>query len=140
MKKRNVVLGIVLVVVMVVLFYFAGVFTETPAKIDGLGGFVEPKKEANSGFLVRDLSIRPVKVQPDEVVNITVSVTNTHDTWGIYSLVLQINGVKEAEQQANVDAGGTRDVTFGVTRQTPGKYRVFINGLSGSFNVVASSD
>ena len=136
MEKRKVALGILLVVVMVVLFYFAGVFTETPAKIEGLGGFVEPK-EAISGFVVRDLSIRPAEVQPNEPVTIAISIDNTHDTWGIYSLVLQINGVKEAEGQANVDAHGTERVTFSVTKEEPGKYRVFINGLNGSFSVVA---
>ena len=44
----------------------------------------------SSGFLVGNLSIQPAEVQPNEIVTITVSVTNTHDTWGIYSLVLNI--------------------------------------------------
>ena len=87
-------------------------------------------------FLVKNLTIEPVAVQPNEVVTITVSVTNTHDTWGIYNLFLKINGVKEAEKQANVDAGGSQDVNFIVTRENPGSYAVFINGLSGSFTVV----
>ena len=91
---------------------------------------------AQSPFLVKNLSIQPTKAQPDEVVTITVSVTNTHHTWGIYSLVLKINGVEEAHKQANVDAGGTQDVSFSVTRAKPGKYAVFINGLSGSFSVI----
>jgi len=97
------------------------------------GSCAEPV--ARSPFLVKNLSIQPAKVQPNELVTITVSVTNTHDTWGIYSLVLQINGVEEAEQQANVDGHGTERVSFRVTKQQPGKYRVFINGLSGSFSV-----
>ena len=84
------------------------------------GGYVEPP--ARSPFLVKNLSIQPAEVQPNEVVTITVSVTNTHDTWGIYSLVLKINGVKEAEKQANVDAGDTQDISFSVTREDPGSY------------------
>jgi len=88
---------------------------------------------------VKNLSIQPTKVQPNDVVTITVSVTNTHDTWGIYSLVLKINGVTEEGKQANVDAGSTQDVSFSVMREKPGKYAVFINGLSGSFTVVASA-
>lgn len=93
-----------------------------------------------SPFRVENLSIQPTEVRPNEIVTITVSVTTTHDTWGIYSLVLQINGVKEAESQANVDAGGTENVSFKVTRKEPGKYSVFINGLSGSFAVVAPAN
>ena len=139
MGKRKVAVGLLLVIIMAVAFYLAGLFTETLPKIDGLGGFVEPKsgRSARSPFLVTDLSIQPAVVQPNEIVTITVSVANTHNTWGIYSLVLNINGVREAEKQANVDAGGTQDVSFSVTREKPGKYAVFINGLSGSFTVVA---
>lgn len=89
-----------------------------------------------SGFLVANLSIHPGEVQPNETVTTTVSVTNTHDTWGAYSLVLEINGVKEAQKQATVDAGSSQDVSFTVTRENPGSYSVFINGLRGSFVVV----
>ena len=91
----------------------------------------------SSPFVVSDLSIEPTQVQPNEAVTITVSVDNRHHTWGMYSLLLKINGVREAEAQANVDAGGSRDASFVVTRETPGKYAVFVNGLSGSFSVVA---
>ncbi len=66
-----------------------------------------------------------------------MSVANTHDTRGIYSLVLKINGVKEVEKQAAVDAGSSQDVSFSATRENLGSYTVFINGLSGSFTVVA---
>ncbi|MFC1915830.1 hypothetical protein ACFLW4_03965 [Chloroflexota bacterium] len=139
MEKRKVAFGLLLVIIMPVLFYFAGVCTETPAKIEGPGGFIEPKSGggARSPFLVTDLSIQPAEVQPNEIVTITVSVANTHNTWGICSLVLKINGVKEAEKQANVDAGSSQDVSFSVTREDPDSYTVFINGLSGSFTVVA---
>lgn len=99
------------------------------------GSCVEPP--ARSPFLVKNLSIQPAEVQPNEVVTITVSVTNTHDTWGAYSLVLKINGVNEAERQAEVDAGGSQDVSFSVTREDLGSYTVFVNGLSGRFTVVA---
>jgi len=103
----------------------------------GSNGMVPLRSPASSPFVVSDLSIQPTEVQPKEAVTITVSVANTHDTWGIYSLVLKINGVKEAEKQATVDAGSSQDVSFNVTREEPGSYTVFINGLSGSFVVVA---
>ena len=122
---------------MIVLFYYVGLFNGTPATIEVLSGFIEPET-ATSGFLVRDLSIQPAQVEPNQSVTVALSVTNTHDTWGIYSLVLQINGVKEAEGQANLDAHGTERVSFTVTKAEPGKYRVFINGLSGTFSVVGN--
>ena len=120
MRRVLTLLGLVLVSMFLALF--SGSCVESPAR---------------SPFLVKNLSIQSAEVQPNEVVTIAVSVTNTHDNWGIYSLVLKINGVKEAEKQANVDAGGSQDVSFSVTREDPGSYAVFINGLSGSFTVVA---
>jgi len=90
-----------------------------------------------SPFVVSGLSIQPEVIRPNETVTITVSVTNTHNTWGIYSLVLQIDGVREVEGQATVDAGGTEHVSFTVQREKPGRYKVFVNGLRGSFKVAA---
>ncbi|MFC2071266.1 hypothetical protein ACFLUU_00900 [Chloroflexota bacterium] len=66
------------------------------------------------------LSIQPAVVQSNETVTITVSVANTYDTLGIYSLVLTINGIKEVEKQANVDAESSQDVSFSVRREAPG--------------------
>ena len=91
----------------------------------------------SAAFLVGKLSICPAEVEPNEAVTITVSVANENDTWGLYSLVLMIDGVKETEGQVIVDAGSTQDITFSVMRADPGSYSVFINGLSGSFPVVA---
>jgi len=98
-----------------------------------------PPPQLASGFLVENLSIQPAEIQPNDEVTITVSVANTHDTWGIYSLVLEIDGVKEAEKQATVDAGGSQDVSFSIRRGELGRYFVFINGLSGWFTVAGDS-
>ena len=78
-----------------------------------------PMSSAQSPFLVSNLTIQPAEVRPTEPVTITISVVNTHDTWGIYSLVLKINGIKEAETQANVDARSIEDVSFNVARRRP---------------------
>jgi hypothetical protein len=112
-----------IVIVSVFLGYLIG--TSIPAEVP----------PSSSGFLVGNLAIEPAEVQPNEIVTITVSVANTHDTWGIYSLVLTIDGVKEVQTQANVDARSLQDVTFKVSRKALGCYSVFINGLSGSFTV-----
>jgi len=105
-----------------------------------IGDFMQPEAPSpplGSGFLVANLCIQPTQVQPNEIVTITVSVANTHDTWGLYSLVLNIDDVKEAEGQVMVGAGSVQDLSFRVTREEPGSYTVFVNGLSGSFTVVA---
>ena len=95
--------------------------------------------QEGSGFLVTNISVQPKEVQPNEIVTITVSISNTHDARGIYSLVLDINGVKETEGQVMVAAGSTQDVSFSVQREKPGTYDVFFNGLFDSFTVVQSA-
>jgi len=86
-------------------------------------------------FSVSNLSVQPAEIQSGGIVDITVSVSNTYETWGIYDLVLNINGIKEAEKQVFVNAGSTQNATFSVSREVPGSYTVFINGLAGSFTV-----
>lgn len=136
--KSKVITGLLLVAVILVLLDFTGVFTYISANILGGGSSVEPTTGASSPgpFLVADLSVRPEEVQPNEIVTITVSVANTHDTWGICNLVLIINGVKEAEEQATVATGTSQEVSFLVAREEPGNYNIFVNGLSGTFTVL----
>ena len=138
MKRRRLAVALALVVITGVSFYFVGPLKDMRPNIKGLGGFVEPKR-VGSGFVIANLSIQPTKVQPNERVTITVSVANTHNTSGVYSLILQIDGLKEAETQATVDAGGTQNISFSTAREKPGIYAVFINGLSGSFTVASPS-
>lgn len=104
------------------------------------GSTILHEPQAQSPFLVSDLSIQPKEARPGEVVTIMVTVASRHYSWGIYSLVLQVNGKSVEEKQANVAAGGTQEVSFLVKRNDPGRYRVFINGLSGSFQVVRKAE
>jgi len=45
--------------------------------------------------------------------------------------------VKEAEKSVTVAAGESQDVSFSVTKEEAGSYTVAVDGLSGSFTVVA---
>jgi len=64
-------------------------------------------------------------------------LANTGGTEGSYSVVLKINGVKEAEKSITVAPGSTESVSFSVTKEQAGSYDVTVDGLSGSFTVVA---
>lgn len=131
-KKRRLVIGLSYVIVMVLFFYFSGIFNLPAATVLGPGRNIEPK----SGFVVGDLLVHPVVGQPNETINVSISVANNNSTWGIYVLELRINGVKEAGEAVNVDAGGREEVSFKVTRDLPGDYVVFINGLYATFAIV----
>lgn len=87
-------------------------------------------------FQVSHLTVQPAEVQPKETVTVTVVVTNTGDMRGSHTVVLKINGQKEAEKTVSVAADASEIVTFSVTREEPGSYRVGVDGLSASFTVI----
>jgi hypothetical protein len=70
-------------------------------------------------------------------VTISAVVANTGDAKGIYEVTLKINGVIEKTEKVDVDAGASKTVTFTVVRDVAGSYAVAVDGLTGSFSVVA---
>jgi len=66
-------------------------------------------------------------------------LTNTGGTHGSYTVVLKINGVKEADRTVTIAAGDTLNLIFPVTKEAAGSYSVTVDGLSGSFTVVEPS-
>jgi len=107
--------------------------------VGGLGGSfivaVPSVAPPPASFSLSQLSVNPAEVKPSEPVTITVSVENTGGTEGSYSLVLKINGVKEAEESVTVAAGASKEVSFTVTKEEAGSYSVDVDGLSASFIV-----
>ena len=101
-----------------------------------IGGVTPP---APAAFSASNLTINPLEVQPNNVVNITLSVANTGETEGSYSVVLKINGVKEAEKSITLAPGKSQNVSFSVTKAEAGSYSVAVEGLSGSFNVAGAA-
>ena len=64
-------------------------------------------------------------------------MANSGGTEGSYSVILKINGVKEAEKSLTLAAGTSQDVSFSVRKADPGSYTISVDGSSGSFAVVA---
>jgi hypothetical protein len=88
-------------------------------------------------FTTSDLSISPAEVDIGQEVSISAKVANTGDAKGIYEVTLKINGVIEETKKVDVDAGASKTVTFTVVRDVAGSYAVAVDGLTGSFSVVA---
>lgn len=86
-------------------------------------------------FQISGLSIVPGKVTTGEGVWITAEVTNTGEADGIYEAELRINNVSEASTKVAVPAGGTQNLIFSVSRDTPGTYQVALGELAGEFAV-----
>lgn len=94
-----------------------------------------PPPPAPAAFSISELSILPAEVEPNEAVTISVSVANTGDIEGSYTVVLMINGVTEAEESVTIAAGASQSVSFSVTKEDAGSYSVTIDDLSGTFVV-----
>jgi len=120
----------------------AGSYTVT---VDGASGIFTvvappvPPPPAPAAFSVMNLSIQPAQVQPKEAVTITMLVANTGGSEGNYTVVLKVNGAKEAEKSVTLGVGKSQEVSFSVTREEAGSYTVTVDGASGSFTVVALS-
>ena len=108
----------------------AGIYSVTVAELTGSFTVVAP-----AAFSVSDLSLQPAQVKPGEAVTISASVANTGGEPGSYTVVLKIDGVKEAEKTVTIAAGESLDVSFSVTKEEADTYTVTVDGLSGSFTV-----
>jgi hypothetical protein len=93
-------------------------------------------KARPAAFTLSALTISPAEVAPGEEVNISLSVANTGGIEGSCTVVLNINGSKEAEKVVTISAGSSQTVSFSVTKELAGSYNVAVNGLSGSFTVL----
>ena len=126
MRRTLIIAGTLLVAILLVL----GACAPTPA-------LTPTPAPAPAAFSLSNLTIQPAEVQPKETVTITVSVANTGGTKGSYTVVLKLNGEKEAEKSVTIAAGSSEIVTFSVTREEASSYSVTVDGLSASFTVVA---
>ena len=90
-------------------------------------------------FATSNIDIAPTQVLPDQVVSISVNVTNSGSARGDYQVVLNINGHPEGSQLISLSPESSRRVVFNVTKTIPGAYEVSIGTHKGQFIVVESA-
>jgi hypothetical protein len=88
---------------------------------------------------VTGLSVSPTEVDPGQDVTVTVEVANTGATTGSRTIELWIEGEREESRDVTLDAGATESVTFTVSREEAGVYRVAVDGFRGEFEVVEAA-
>ena len=106
-------------------------------RIEGLNGTLTVLRVPTAVFSFSALQISPETLEAGEAVTITGSISNTGDAAGSRTVTLEINGAVEDTQDVTVAAGGSREVTFTVTRDQPGIYNVEIEGQMATFEVTA---
>jgi hypothetical protein len=95
----------------------------------------QPVKPAE--FQVTELVINPVSVLADEIVDISVKVTNVGEASGSYTVSLKIDDVIIETRDVTLSGGATEVVKFEVTETNLGTHTVEIGDQSGSFSVEA---
>ena len=88
---------------------------------------------------VTGLSVSPTEVDPGQDVTVTVEVANTGATTGSRTIELWIEGEREESRDVTLDAGAAESVTFTVSREEDGVYRVAVDGFRGEFEVVEAA-
>jgi plastocyanin len=89
------------------------------------------------GFVVKEsgLTISPKQVKPGDTVTVGITVENTGDKTGSYTVTFMVNKVVESTKTITLDAGKSMDVTFTTSGNVEGTYLVDVDGISGSFTV-----
>jgi len=88
-------------------------------------------------FQVTDLTVNPPAVMVDEIVEISVKVTNVGEASGSYTVNLKIDDTIRETKDVALSGGATEVIEFEVTETNAGTYNVEIDGLAGSFTVEA---
>lgn len=100
--------------------------------------FVLSASEKPASFIVSSLNISPEQVQPNQTVNISVSITNNGEETGSYEAALYVNGNLEDIRNVTISPGSSQNLGFSVTKAMPGIYTVSVGEQQGQFTVVGS--
>jgi len=96
----------------------------------------EPRTVDLPSITVQSATLSASNVNPGAPVTISAMVTNTGKVNGSTRLTLYINGVMDQTRGLTVKSGSSIPVQFTVSREIPGTYSVYVNGVSaGSFSV-----
>ena len=95
----------------------------------------QPVKPAE--FQVTELLVNPSLVLADEIVDISVKVTNVGEASGNYTVNLKIDDIIIETRDVTLSGGATEVIEFEVTETNPGTHTVEVDEQSGSFTVEA---
>jgi len=88
-------------------------------------------------FKISLISVLPVRVETGEAVTTSIRVSNVGDEAGNCTVTLMVNGLVEQRETITVGAGASTTVSFSVVKRIVGVYHIEVDGLTGSFTVVA---
>ena len=111
--------------------------TPTPSPTPGPAAAPHVPPTTRPIFSVGNLTITPNQVKEGDPVTISAVVANSGTESGSYSLVLRIGGVVEGIDELVIPPGTSQAAVFSITKDTPGTYYAEVDGLAGTFTVIA---
>jgi hypothetical protein len=92
-------------------------------------------------ILPQSAGISTTHVKPGESLTVTAVMANKGNAAGTAAVKLYINGREDATQGITVNGGSTAPVSFTVSRNEPGTYSVYVNGMPADrFTVDGTAD
>ena len=86
-------------------------------------------------FDVTSLTIKPKQVMIGETAFITSEIANSGGSAGIYNAVLTVDGSKVESKAVSLAQGSTETVTFSLSKDKAGTYKIAVGDSSSSFTV-----
>ncbi|MFP4641924.1 MAG: CARDB domain-containing protein [Chloroflexota bacterium] len=77
-------------------------------------------------FEVRDFNVTPTQVRPGEPVTVEATIANVGEQSGTCTIELIVDGEVDVEESVTVAGGEEERISFEVTRDEPGTYRLKI--------------
>ncbi len=126
----------------------SGKWTEVESTVDAAAGRVSASVSHFSryavtvnarpaAFAVGGLSISPAQAKPGDTISIGVTVTNQGDIAGTLPVSLKVDGTTQSSQDVSVQGGAEQRVSFMFTSDVPGRHQIDVNGVTGSFTLLA---
>lgn len=98
-------------------------------------GTTDPLPKEYADFEVGPLTVQRSGVSVGETATVSTMVTNTGDVSGTYKAVLLVDGEEADQKEVFVGPKGTEGVTFQVTKNAPGSYKLAIGGSVATLSV-----
>jgi len=91
-------------------------------------------------FEVTALNITPEEIAAHENAVVKAIVGNVGQTEGTYHAVLMINGIEVEAKDITLGAGTKKDISFRITKHTPGLYKIEIGNLADTLKVLRPAE
>jgi len=98
-----------------------------------------PPPPTPAEFEVSDLQVTPGEAEPDEDVSVTVNVENVGEEAGEYTVEVKLDGSTVDSGIVSLEGGESTTVGFTLSTDVEGTHTVTVDGLTGSFEVMAST-